>query len=204
MNRSGRLPVSPMMRGLLLGASLLLTVLAMRWVDGNAARVEPRAREVEVQVGVDAATSDQPREAPPAPVRSAPAAPARALTIQTSRLERQRMVPEAAGDPFASAAWTPAAVAAAEATERAKREAASPVPPPAPMAPALPFTFFGQLIDGNRRQVFLNHGTATVIVAPGETINNVYRVERIDDDAVHFTYLPLGQQQMLAIPGIPR
>ena len=134
--------------------------------------------------------------------RTADMASARPLAIAVERLDRSRAMPMPAADPFAQASWTPAAIAAAETAARVRREAATPTPlPPPPTAPPLPFTFVGRLLDGEREQVFLNQGQTTVIAFVGETIDTLYRVDRLDDDAVHFTFLPLNQQQVLAIPG---
>jgi hypothetical protein len=214
--RRALLGAAPAARRTALGVGLLMTLLAVRWVDGSGPAVDAvsvpdtTSRRSASAAAVPApepttqpANTETPgRREPAAEERGSPAAPARALTIPVERLERARALPRGEADPFAQATWTPAAIAAAETAARVKREAATPPPPPPPpMAPPLPFTFFGRLIDGERQQVFLNQGQNTVIATVGETIDNQYRVDRLDDDAVHFTYLPLGQQQVLAIPG---
>jgi hypothetical protein len=191
------LRLSPRLRGLLLGFGLLLTLLAVYQVDAASG-------EATAEVSAPAAEPGRTQVAALSPASPGSPALSGSNSIHTDRLEQPREMPAAAGDPFGQAAWTPARIAAAEAEARAKREAMQPPPPPPPpMAPALPFKFFGRMVDGEVRKVFLDQGSRTLVVAAGETIDDLYRVDRIDEQAVHFTYLPLGQQQMLAIPGTP-
>lgn len=181
-------------RRMLLFVALLLTLFAVFAVDNHEESVgEP--------VSVSAGARGESPGAAGATGRSRGAT----LSVSTQPLAADRALPSGNQNPFGLAAWTPEARQAVEAQDRAKRAASEPTPPPPPpMAPPLPFTFLGRLIDGDRRQVFLNHGQNTLIVGVGETIDQRYRVDRIESDTVHFTYLPLGQQQVLAIPGTPR
>lgn len=75
-------------------------------------------------------------------------------------------------------------------------------PPPVPAAPPLPFQYLGRVIDGDRLSVFLARGQDSYSVEVGQTIDDRYRVERITDTAVTFTYLPMGKRQVLAVPAI--
>jgi len=213
--------LSPLARGLLLGVALLATLLAAYGID-PAASEPARAKVVDTRAsagstGVSAPHAGEGRSDPgPSPVASPVPASASssmppghvaASSIGTDRLLRPRVMTHPAGDPFGAAPWTPERLSAKAAAERARREVLDapppPPPPPPPMAPPLPFTFFGRLIDGAQRQVFLNQGERTVIVGAGDAIDGIYRVDRIEENAVHFTYLPLGQQQTLTIPGAP-
>lgn len=215
--------LSPRVRGLLLALALLATLLAVYGVDHGASepasamvvdakaqasgagqlaqaglRGEGRAGTAPSQIPVSVTSSDSP-------ATRAPGA-AGASAIGSDRLLRPRTMTSPAGDPFGAAPWTPGRISAKAEADRARREALTappPPPPPPPMAPPLPFTFFGRLIDGAQRQVFLNQGERTVIVGAGDAIDGTYRVDRIEENAVHFTYLPLGQQQTLTIPGAP-
>jgi hypothetical protein len=195
-------------RRLLLGGGLVLTLLAVRWVDSGAADTVASPAPTSAAAAGAPVRAERPQDAAgqapassPRPV-ARPASPSTATTIAIGRLDRPRALPQPAANPFDTAPWTPESVAAAESVARSKRAQAEPPPPP--MAPPLPFTFVGRLIDGDRSKVFLNQGTRTLIVGAGETFDSVYRVERIEDDSVHFTYLPLDQQQVLAIPGSQR
>jgi hypothetical protein len=97
-------------------------------------------------------------------------------------------------DLFPAVSWT------AKAQEEAQRNAPPPPPPPKikPQAPPLPFTFMGRMIDGGQQIVFLVNGDRNLVVREGETFAGSYRVDKIDDQAVTLTYLPLRQKQRLA------
>lgn len=80
-------------------------------------------------------------------------------------------------------------------------QAAAPAPAPAPpMAPPLPFSFFG-LVDekGQARRVFLTKGDQLVIVKTNDVVEGQYRIDRITENAVDLTYLPLNQKQSISI-----
>jgi hypothetical protein len=72
--------------------------------------------------------------------------------------------------------------------------------PAAPSAPPLPFTYLGQVLDGGKLAVFLAQGNEHYSVQAGQEIDALYRVEKILDDEIVLTYLPLGLQQVLTIP----
>lgn len=78
---------------------------------------------------------------------------------------------------------------------------APPPPPPPPMAPTLPFTVVGgisgQRISDGRPIAFLRANDEVVVVRPGDTIGNAYRVESLTVEKIEFTYLPLMQRQTL-------
>jgi hypothetical protein len=71
--------------------------------------------------------------------------------------------------------------------------------PAMPSVPPLPFTYLGQVLDSGKVSVFLAQGSEHYSVRAGQKIGE-YRVEKILDDAVVLTYLPLGRQQILTIP----
>jgi hypothetical protein len=78
--------------------------------------------------------------------------------------------------------------------------AAPAPPPPPPMAPPLPFSFFGSLDEkGLARRVFLTKGDQLVIVKANDVVEGQYRVDRITENAVDLTYLPLNQKQSISI-----
>lgn len=73
-------------------------------------------------------------------------------------------------------------------------------PAPRPSAPPLPFRYLGKIIDGDQTAVFLMRGDDHYNVAAGQVIDRTYRVDRITETAVTFTYLPLGTRQVLPVP----
>lgn len=86
-----------------------------------------------------------------------------------------------------------------------KRDWNPPAPAPAPAAPAppvappLPFTFLGKKLEGETWEVYLSRGEQSFIAREGQTLDRVYRIDKIAPPALTLTYLPLGQTQTLAI-----
>jgi hypothetical protein len=82
---------------------------------------------------------------------------------------------------------------------------AIPAPPPeatkesAPVAPPLPFAYLGKVVDGGRTTVFVARGDENHALESGQTVAGTWKVDRITDKSVTFTYLPLRQKQTLAI-----
>lgn len=68
-----------------------------------------------------------------------------------------------------------------------------------PAAPPLQFEYLGKVISQGRVRVFLAQGDENYAVGVGERIRTEYRVERILNNAVELTYLPLGVRQILTI-----
>ena len=80
----------------------------------------------------------------------------------------------------------------------------SPVVPPQAQAPAkkvappLPFRYLGKMIDDGKLAVFLANGGEALSVTAGDRIGE-YRVDKITDAEVVFTYLPLKTKQSLPL-----
>lgn len=66
-----------------------------------------------------------------------------------------------------------------------------------PSAPALPFSYGGRYTEGEKIFIFLNEGTQVHTARQGDTVKGSYRIDRIGDEEITLTYLPLGQQQSL-------
>jgi hypothetical protein len=107
-------------------------------------------------------------------------------------------------DPFAATSWAPppppvpAATQTAAATAAAAAAAAGAGPPggpPPPVAPPLPFVYVGRYVEGSRQIVLLMKGEQLLLVQQGDTIDNLYRLERVAADRIELTYLPLGMRQ---------
>lgn len=130
---------------------------------------------------------DSPRESRPAP------APAAAEEIDIDKLHRPKRT-EPIVDAFAQKA--PPAPAPAP-VQVAKAEPAPPPPPPAP--PALPFRFVGKFVEDGAVRLLIVKGEAEHSISGGETLDGIYRVDEITDQAVTFTYLPLNIQQTLPL-----
>jgi hypothetical protein len=72
--------------------------------------------------------------------------------------------------------------------------------PAAPTAPPLPFRYVGRAVEEGRVAVFLEKGAENYSVAQGERAGRDYKVERVTEAAITFTYLPLGARQTLVVP----
>ncbi len=163
---------------------LVLTLTVVRWAGGQD-RAEPRA------------TAAYQAERAERPAREAAAATANAEAIPAVRLEQleRRATGAPAGDPFQARSWEPAPTVV-------KRTVA----PPPPQAPPLPFTYLGKMVDGEQTTVFLAAADRNYVARSGDTLDGRYRVEKIEEDGLALTYLPLGAKQVLpfaATPALP-
>jgi hypothetical protein len=66
----------------------------------------------------------------------------------------------------------------------------------------MPYTFVGMVERGaDRPQAFLSRGDTLLVVGVGDVIENTYRVDSLSAKAVVLTYLPIGKQQTIQVPG---
>jgi Tfp pilus assembly protein PilP len=72
-------------------------------------------------------------------------------------------------------------------------------PAPRPSAPPLPFQFVARIVDGGSTAVYVMLGEDHYSVKAGQVIDRNYRVEKVTETAVTFTYLPLRTRQVLAL-----
>ena len=110
-----------------------------------------------------------------------------AQSLDLSKLER---APASAGtapaaDPFAPKDFAP-------------RQAQQAAAPAKPEAPALPFRYLGKLIEDGKLSVFLANGDETISATAGARIGD-YRVDKVTENEVQFTYLPLKTKQSLPL-----
>lgn len=75
-----------------------------------------------------------------------------------------------------------------------------PARPPAPSAPPLPFRYLGRMTEDRQTLLIVAKGEAAYSALPGETLDERYRLLRMDDTSATFVYLPLGIKQTLALP----
>ena len=116
-------------------------------------------------------------------------APAKSIDadIDLSKLERNAD-PQPAADPFAARSF-------ASASQKATAEKAPPSAPP------LPFRYFGKVIEDGKLEVFVMNGEETVGLKAGAKIGE-YRVDKVSEKSITFTYLPLNTRQTLDIPAV--
>jgi len=108
-----------------------------------------------------------------------------AAGIDLSQLERAAPGAAPGADPFAPKSFAPA-----QAPQQAARAR--------PEAPALPFRYLGKLIEDGKLSVFLANGGESLSVAAGDRIGD-YRVDKVTESEVQFTYLPLKTKQSLPL-----
>ena len=167
-------------RWIIYAVALALTLVAVKWAGG-----QDRADN-----GVAAARrADEAAK----PARGAPAPAAATERVPELRLDLlgSRKSPAPAGDPFQARSWAPQP----DPEEVSRRR----LPPPPPQAPPLPFAYLGKLVEDTTTTVFLARQDRNYIVRAGDTIDGTYRVERIGDDGLVLTYLPLKIQQTLPL-----
>lgn len=104
------------------------------------------------------------------------------------RVENEEKKPLA--DPFARKSFAPA------------EQAAAPAAPAKPAAPPLPFRYVGKMIEDGKLAVFLSRGEDSYSVRAGQKIDPQYRVDKVTQTQVVFTYLPLKTKQVLDIPAV--
>jgi hypothetical protein len=153
--------------------ALALTLIAVKWAGGqDRADAAPAAQQ-------DAAA--RPASAPAAATERTPELRLDLLGARAS--------PAPAGDPFQARSWAPEP-SPAEVTRRR-------APPPPPQAPPVPFAYLGKLVEDATTMVFLSQGDRNYVVRAGDTIEGTYRVDRVGDDRLDLTYLPLKTKQTL-------
>ena len=88
-----------------------------------------------------------------------------------------------AQEPFAALSFSPSPPALAQAAQATRA------------APPLPFRYIGRLLENGKLEVLLMRGGAVYSLAPGDEIDGEYRVDRITESTISFTYLPLKTKQ---------
>jgi len=79
-----------------------------------------------------------------------------------------------------------------------------PPPPAAPTAPPFPYTFLGSYAEGGNQTVyFLTRNDRVYDVRPGDTLDQTYSVDRVENGQLVFTYKPLNIRQTLPVGGGP-
>jgi hypothetical protein len=175
--------MKPAMRKTVLGAALVLTLLAIWYAPAapdEAAVAEPAPRRTA------AAGADGQARHLPAP------AFVDVLAIRPRTPADGQQDPEAGL--FAATRWAPA-----EATPAAAVPVAEAAQQQAPAAPPLPFRVLGSYVQGGQVVVFLQQNDTNLVVRVGDTIGETYKVDSLDGSALKLRYLPLDQVQSLEL-----
>jgi hypothetical protein len=76
---------------------------------------------------------------------------------------------------------------------------APPVVMPVATEPiSFPYVFFGRMLSGDKNAVFLSRNNLSYIVAAGDTLDSVYRIDSVGINTLEITYLP--EQKKLTFP----
>ena len=115
--------------------------------------------------------------------------------IDVSKLARptQEARLDPAKDPFARRSFAPA-----QAAQGAAAAAAA--------APPLPFVYLGKMIEDGELAVFLSRGEKSYSLHAGQKrgqkLDPEYRVDKVTETSITFTYLPSKTRQTLDIPAV--
>jgi len=150
-------------------AVLLGTGIAVTVFSGESPRPPPTVAAVERPVA---------RE-PIAETRAPP-------RIDVDKLARAPL-PEGGQDVFAARSWQP---------PRRPPPVVEVVAAP-PVAPPLPFEYVGQMDGREGHAAYLARDGDFIVARVGDVLGE-YRVDAVAPDTVTFTYLPLGERQVLA------
>ena len=75
--------------------------------------------------------------------------------------------------------------------------------PPRPRAPAVPFAFFGKVMEGGVATVILHdRGRVLTVRGPGP-LSEDYEVEAVLEDRLVVRYVPLGEVQFVRLAAQP-
>lgn len=178
-------------RRALLAVAMGLTVLAVIYAGPARDVVQPKAPAV----------ASRPAETATQPAASArtEAETATSRDLDMERAQRRLKPPQRGPiqDAFVPRTW-----AVPQPAPTPVVQAPVSIAPSAPVPPPLPFEYLGQMSEDGKTMVFLNRGETPLVGRIGETLEGSYRIERIADNAVEFTYLPLNARQVLSIGGL--
>lgn len=65
--------------------------------------------------------------------------------------------------------------------------------------PIIPFKYLGKLWGDNEYQVFVSMNDRNLIIKEGDTIQQIYKVEKISPPTMVITYIPLQLEQVMQI-----
>jgi hypothetical protein len=65
--------------------------------------------------------------------------------------------------------------------------------------PTLPFKLIGQYVENGRIAVFMSMGERNFVAREGDTIEDVYRIEKLTEEELVLIYLPLGKTQRISL-----
>jgi hypothetical protein len=82
----------------------------------------------------------------------------------------------------------------------APKVTAPALPPPPPSPPQMPFIYIGKMVDRTKVVVFLLKNDIQYVAQANDVLDGTYRVDKISNDEVVLTYIPMNAQQTLVLP----
>ncbi|MCB4812085.1 hypothetical protein LG204_12245 [Methylovorus menthalis] len=182
-------------RRLLLAGALLLTLAAMYLVDtpdSDEDLTMPRATPRKPSLRLPSDRPDTTQLAPTGEQALPDLARSRARQIAVAR-QGDAQGHTHAGVDLWQAKLEPVAQPSSIASHAESAEAALPVVPP------LPYQYMGQMDDApGGNLVFLTSRNRVFSVSPGQIVEQVWRLDKLDAQALYLTYLPLNTTVVLS------
>ncbi|MEK7792347.1 MAG: hypothetical protein AAB306_04295 [Pseudomonadota bacterium] len=174
-------------RKLILGAALIATLIAVVFVE-----------EEDDELGDPVGTIQPTKSTAPDRTGASQSSPA---YLDVNKLGQRKFSAEA-GDLFASTSWIPKPpemTMQQQQTDLAQQAAKTPSAPRVPTPPPLQFKYIGKAITEKETWVFLSRSGENLVAKLGGLVDDKYRIDTINDEAIIFTYLPLNAKQTFTI-----
>ena len=177
------------MNKLVLGAAATATLIAAWFAPDQEGGV----------VGPAAATPREAAHSAPANPNFTPAAPAPAAPPGIDLHIQPRVADEEPDTLFAKQGWgqsqdAPLKRLPPDALQVSQQQSNAPAGPP-----PLPIQFIGRFTDDGQTAYFLQIDGRNVVARPGDKIDDSYSFDSASNGNLNFTYLPMHQQQSLAV-----
>lgn len=200
--------MSPKQRWMILGALLVLTMLAMYLVQEPAEESLPQAsatkenaqRQTSPKESLPTKTLQEQRSEPVAFAnnqlpQSAIKVAEEAISVLPDLTQKHLFVEDKSKttqDLFKGHAWYVP-------PPPPKPVPVKVEPPPPPTAPPVPFFYMGKLEQAPQAtQVFLTANNKVISVTVGKNVDTLWRLDKEDANTLTFTYLPLGLTKVLS------
>lgn len=173
-------------RKLILWGALAATVLAALLVDEGTELSVDDVVQPAVDISTDRRTAGQTRQ-----IRQTHE------TLPVDQLGKRKFSAKA-DDIFAVTSWEPKRTASTDFNPQIFQPRKEEVVR-RPSAPPLQFEYLGRVVSEGKIRVFLAQADQNYVAGAGERIGTEYRIDRIREDTIELTYLPLGIRQTLTI-----
>lgn len=111
----------------------------------------------------------------------------------TTKFKGREPWPNATRDPFQSTQLVPPAAVP-------KPVQSIAVLPERPSAPQFPYRFLGRMISVDGQPLtFLVRDDRSIPVRQGDVLDDIYRIDSVNDTQIQFTYLPFNEQSTLSL-----